>query len=134
LIERRKFSREFKLEAVKLVGERGVAVTQAARDLDLHVNVLRKWVREQSADPQQAFPGHGQIKPEQLEIEGAVIDQLGVSSAPRKSSSVHGQPRGRKTQAFVRKTFDKRSKTSTRPGGALPGGTGPNCAAAGRAR
>ena len=42
---------------------------QAARDLDLHVNVLRKWVREQSADPQQAFPGHGQMKPEQLEIE-----------------------------------------------------------------
>ena len=52
---RGKFSREFKLEAVKLVRERGVAVAQAARDLDLHVNVLRKWVREQSADPQQAF-------------------------------------------------------------------------------
>ena len=68
-MERRKFSREFKLEAVKLVRERGVAVAQAARDLDLHVNALRKWVREQSSDPQQAFPGHGQFKPEQLEIE-----------------------------------------------------------------
>ena len=66
---RRRFGREFKLEAVSLVRERGVAVAQAARDLDLHVNVLRKWVREQSADPQQAFPGHGQMKPEQLEIE-----------------------------------------------------------------
>jgi transposase len=68
-MEGRKFSREFKLEAVRLVRERGVAVAQAARDLDLHENVLRKWVREQSADPQQAFPGHGQLKPEQLEIE-----------------------------------------------------------------
>lgn len=68
-MERRKFSREFKLEAVRLVWERGVAVAQAARDLDLHENVLRKWVREQSADPQQAFPGHGQMKPEPLEIE-----------------------------------------------------------------
>jgi transposase len=68
-MERRKFSREFKLEAVKLVSERGVAVAQAARDLDLHENVLRKWVREQAADPQQAFPGKGQMKPEQLEIE-----------------------------------------------------------------
>jgi transposase len=68
-MERRKFSREFKLEAVKLVRERGEAVAQAARDLDLHVNVLRKWVREQSSDPQQAFPGHGQMKPEQLEVE-----------------------------------------------------------------
>jgi transposase len=68
-MERRKFSREFKLEAVKLVSERGVAVAQAARDLDVHENVLRKWVREQAADPQQAFPGKGQMKPEQLEID-----------------------------------------------------------------
>ena len=67
--KRRKFSREFKLEAVRLVKERGVSVAQAARDLDLHENVLRKWIREVSADPQQAFPGHGQMKPEQLEIE-----------------------------------------------------------------
>ena len=42
----RVFSREFKLEAVKLVRERGVSVSQAARDLDLHENVLRKCVRE----------------------------------------------------------------------------------------
>jgi transposase len=66
-MERRKFSREFKLEAVKLVVERSVGFAQAARDLDLHVNVLRKWVREQTADPQQAFPGKGQMKPEQLD-------------------------------------------------------------------
>ena len=68
-MQRRKFSREFKLEAVRLVKERGVAVTQAARDLDLHENVLRKWVKELAADPGHAFPGHGQMKPEQLEIE-----------------------------------------------------------------
>jgi len=68
-MQRRKFSREFKLEAVKLVRDRGVAVAQAARDLDLHENVLRKWVREAEADPQSAFPGKGQMKPEQQEIE-----------------------------------------------------------------
>ncbi len=33
-MQRRKSSREFKLEAVKLVRERGVSVSQAARDLD----------------------------------------------------------------------------------------------------
>jgi len=68
-MRRRKFSREFKLEAVRLVKDRGVSVAQAARDLDLHENVLRKWVRELGADPQHAFPGHGQMKPEQLEID-----------------------------------------------------------------
>lgn len=66
---RRVFSREFKVEAVRLVRERGVSVAQASRDLDVHENVLRKWVKELGSDPKQAFPGHGQQKPEQLEIE-----------------------------------------------------------------
>jgi transposase len=68
-MQRRKFSREFKLEAVRLVRERGVAVAHAARDLDVHENVLRKWVKEFAADPGHAFPGHGQMRPEQLEID-----------------------------------------------------------------
>ncbi len=68
-MERRKFTREFKLEAVKLVRERGVAVAQAARELGVHGTVLRRWVQECAADSQQAFPGQGQMKPDQLEIE-----------------------------------------------------------------
>ena len=65
---KRVFSREFKLEAVRLVKERGVSVAQASRDLDIHENVLRKWVRDFVADPVQAFPGQGQMKAEQVEI------------------------------------------------------------------
>jgi len=42
-MQRRKFSREFKVEAVILVKDRGVAVAQAACDIDVHENVLRKW-------------------------------------------------------------------------------------------
>ena len=68
-MERRKFTREFKLEAVKLVRERGVTVAQAARDLGVHGTVLRRWVQECVADSQQAFPGQGQMKPDQVEIE-----------------------------------------------------------------
>jgi transposase len=66
---RRRFDRAFKLEAVKLVRDRGVSASQAARDLDVHENVLRKWVKEFAADPQHAFPGQGVMKPEQAEIE-----------------------------------------------------------------
>ena len=66
---RRQFSREFKLEAVRLVKERGVSVAQAARDLDVHENVLRKWMRDATADPKHAFPGQGVMKPEQAELE-----------------------------------------------------------------
>jgi transposase len=63
-MQRRKFSRDFKVEAVKLVRERGVSAAQAACDLDVHENVLRKWVKEFGSDPVQAYPGHGQMKPE----------------------------------------------------------------------
>jgi transposase len=68
-MQRGKFSREYKIEAVRLVRDRGVSVAQASRDIDVHENVLRKWVKEFGSDPKQAFPGHGQQKPEQLEID-----------------------------------------------------------------
>ena len=60
---RRSFTREFKVEAVRLVRERGVTIAQAARDLDVHENVIRKWVKDFETDPGQAFPGHGTMKP-----------------------------------------------------------------------
>ena len=41
---------EFKLEAVRPGKERGVSVAQAACDLDVHENVLRKWIRELAAN------------------------------------------------------------------------------------
>ena len=65
---RRRFSREYKREAVALVTQRGVTVAQAARDLDVSVNVLRRWVQEFRTDPQEAFPGEGQQKPAQAEL------------------------------------------------------------------
>ena len=68
MVTRRKFSREFKLEAVKLVTQRGVSVPQASTDLDVHENVLRKWVRELREEPQEAFPGNGKQKAQDAEI------------------------------------------------------------------
>ena len=66
--KRRKFTREFKLEAVRLIKERGVSYAQASQDLGVHVSQLRNWVKALADDPQHAFPGHGQMKPEQEEI------------------------------------------------------------------
>ena len=64
-MERRKFTREFKLEAAR---NRGVSYVQASQDLSVHPSQLRDWVKKFADDPQHAFPGHGQMKPEQLEI------------------------------------------------------------------
>ncbi len=67
-MERRQFTREFKLEAVRLIKQRGVSYVQASKDLGVHPTQLRNWVKQLADDPQHAFPGHGQMKPEQLEI------------------------------------------------------------------
>jgi transposase len=42
---RERFDRAFKLEAVKLVRERGVSAAQAARDLDVHENATTRSMR-----------------------------------------------------------------------------------------
>lgn len=49
MVAKRTFNEEFKLEAVKLVEERGVSIAQASRDLGIHVNVLRGWIKKLSA-------------------------------------------------------------------------------------
>lgn len=52
-MQRRKLSRECKLDAVKLLRERCVGVAQAARDFGVHENILRKWVREHGSGQAQ---------------------------------------------------------------------------------
>ena len=42
---RRKFSAEFKDEAIRLVEEQGVSITQAAKDLGIGLSTLQKWTR-----------------------------------------------------------------------------------------
>ena len=45
-----------------------MSYVQASQDLNVHVSKLREWVKKLADDPQHAFPGNGQMKPEQLEI------------------------------------------------------------------
>lgn len=55
---------------MRLGKDRGVSVAQAARDLDVHENVLRKWIRELAGDPQHAFPGKGVMTPSRPSLNG----------------------------------------------------------------
>jgi transposase len=68
-MKRQKFSREYKLEAVKQVRDRGVSSALAARELGIGANVVRRRVREAGGDIRKAFPGQVQQPAEQAEIE-----------------------------------------------------------------
>ena len=58
-MERRQFTREFKLEAVRLIKDRGVSYVQPSQDLGVHVSQLRDWVKKFAEDPQHAFLSNG---------------------------------------------------------------------------
>jgi transposase len=57
--ERRRYTREFKVEAVKLVTDKGYSVAEAARSLDIGQTLLRSWKLAFDNEGQQAFPGNG---------------------------------------------------------------------------
>lgn len=66
---KRTFTREFKLEAVRMVKERGLAKAQVARDIGVHANVLKSWLDQHEADPQGAFGGTSVKATESAQIE-----------------------------------------------------------------
>ena len=58
---RRTFTREFKVQAVKLITEQGKSVAEVARDLDLSEGLLRAWKQALAADGDRSFPGQGNL-------------------------------------------------------------------------
>lgn len=55
----RRFTKEFKLEAIRLVEESDKPVTQVARELGIRVNQIYKWKRQLEEKQAGAFPGKG---------------------------------------------------------------------------
>ena len=65
--KRRKHSKEFKQDAVRLVTEQGYAIAEAARNLGLNANMLARWKKE-TEESEDAFRGNGKLTQEQLEL------------------------------------------------------------------
>jgi transposase len=65
---RRTFTREFKLEAVKLLTGQNLSFAEAARRLGVSENLLRKWKQTLETGGEQAFPGHGNLPPLEAEL------------------------------------------------------------------
>ena len=68
---RRQFTKEFKLEALRLCEQPGMSVSQVARDLGIHRGMLYAWSQQLKESPEEAFRGHG--KRTRLESENAAL-------------------------------------------------------------
>ena len=66
--KRKRLSKQFKVDAVKLVIEEGYNVSEAARNLEIHHSSLRRWIKEHKSKGEQAFPGKGHMTPEKEEL------------------------------------------------------------------
>ena len=67
-VRRRRFDKQFKMDAVRLVTEGGRRVTEVARDLGISVNAIYHWKCQLAKDGESAFPGKGHLKPEDEEL------------------------------------------------------------------
>ncbi len=66
---RKKYTKEFKLEAVRLIVDDGRSTRSVARDLGINASMLHQWKRSALADGELAFPGNGRPAVSELEEE-----------------------------------------------------------------
>lgn len=71
--KRRRFTAEFKQEAVQFAKQPGVALSQVTRDLELSESLLRRWSQASDQKGGMAFPGKGKLE---LNAEQAEIQRL----------------------------------------------------------
>ena len=74
----RKYDLEFKINAVRLVLEEGLKVTQVSSDLGIGLSTLERWVHEHKQHGTDAFPGKGKQRPDdeklrKLERENEIL-------------------------------------------------------------
>ena len=66
MTQRRRFSAEYKREAVAMLDMPGVSLSQIAAELGIGATVLGRWRRELRQEPVQAFPGRGRSRDEEV--------------------------------------------------------------------
>jgi len=62
---KQKYSTEYKLGAVKLITEQNYSYAEAGRSLGILGNLISCWHKEIQALDNHAFPGQGQLTPDQ---------------------------------------------------------------------
>ena len=87
--KKRRFDRDFKISAVKMVTEGGHKSSEVARSLGIKPNQLYSWKHQFSSDAEKAFPGKGHLSDlaalrrqlREVEMERDILKKaVGISS------------------------------------------------------
>ncbi len=72
---RKRYTKEFKLDAICLVLDQRLTIAEATRSLEISANMLRRWIKGNDADNNgQAFRGNGKLISDQEEIRRLKIE------------------------------------------------------------
>ena len=66
--KQKQYTKEFKVEAVKLVIDQGMKVSDVAKDLGVSYPALTTWVKQYRNSSDSAFPGKGKLSPEDEKV------------------------------------------------------------------
>lgn len=66
--QRKSYSAEFKMEALRLLETSGKCASEIERELGIGDGCLRQWRSKLAADGKDAFPGHGRVSADQEEL------------------------------------------------------------------
>jgi transposase len=90
MIKRKKYSKEFKLDAIAFVIEQNYSQAEAWRNLGINSNMLGRWIKEAENEDGHAFRGNGKLTPEQEEIRSlkAQVKRLEMEREILKKATV----------------------------------------------
>lgn len=66
--EKKKYTKEFKLDAISLVKEQGYTRLEAAKSLGIQRQLIGRWIKEHESEGEESFRGQGKLSADQLEI------------------------------------------------------------------
>jgi transposase len=94
--KKKRFDKEFKISAVKMVTEEGQKASEVARSLGIHANMLYSWKRKYAESGDKAFVGKGHLtemaalrrKLKNAEMELEILKKaVGIFSKPTENDS-----------------------------------------------
>jgi len=68
MTKRKKYTKEFKLDAISLVRDQNISIAEASRNLGVSAQILGRWIKEEANEDRQDFRGNGKLTPDQEEI------------------------------------------------------------------
>lgn len=93
-LKKKRFDRDFKISAVKMVTQEGHTAAEVARSLGIHANQLYSWKKKYSNDGEKAFPGKGHLTEisalrkqlREVEMERDILKKaVGIFSKPTEN-------------------------------------------------